>query len=312
MPDKTTCQLPLDDNTLFILLALKYDKRIEIYGLNSVYDGLVNYDETLFKPDTRCVDIKKIAQSAIKWIRSEFNINCHNKDDIIILECDATQELDNFLNDYFSEFRTYENYYHTETEHKNCFIQYVERTFGDLVGEWNKKFTYKMTPDKQYKMIQYIGYLFHKGILQPRNDGRPTFHFNQDGDTSAKVVELKFSDEYNLEKFKLNRKDKGMFYIFENDKNVYFAKLKFIPDLKSFGKLLHYCIENDTNEVTPELFRNIRKQAKKKYKQLSDERIGKYFARLNSNLQDFTGFTNKRFLYSPHKNGKWILDLKAE
>lgn len=312
MPAKTKKQFPLDDNTLFILLALKYDKRIEIDGLNSIYDYFVNYDETYFKQDTRRADINKIGKMAIKWICTNFDLKSQDEDGIITLECDDTTLLDSFLSNYFSEFKTYENYYHSESEHKNCFIQYVESTFGDLVGEWNKKFTYKMTPDKQYKMIQYIGYLFHKSILQPRNDGRPTFHFNQDGDTPAKVVELKFSDEYNLEKFKLNRKDKGMFYIFENDKNVYCAGREVQLDLESFVDLLHYCIENDINEVTPELFHNIRKQAKKKYRNLSDERVGKYFARLNSNLKDFTGFDNKKFLYCLHRNGQWILDLNAE
>lgn len=44
MPEQP--QYPIDDNTLFILLALRYQGKIEIDGLDSVYDDVVNYSYT--------------------------------------------------------------------------------------------------------------------------------------------------------------------------------------------------------------------------------------------------------------------------
>ena len=45
-------EYPIDDNTLFILLALRYQGFVELSGLDSIYDETVNYDYTLLRKST--------------------------------------------------------------------------------------------------------------------------------------------------------------------------------------------------------------------------------------------------------------------
>ena len=105
-------EYPIDDDTLFILLALRYDGELEIAGLDSVYDGLVNYDFTLLKPDNKRQNISDFAGKAIAWVRDKFEVSIEENDDILYLREPNAQKLKNFLDEYFTEFRIYKNYYH--------------------------------------------------------------------------------------------------------------------------------------------------------------------------------------------------------
>ena len=298
---------PIDDDTLFILLSLRYLNNINISVLPDIYKKRVNYDETFFKKDNNKLNIKEFTESVINWITKEFSVEWSN--DKTKIKGFNSDKLKNFLDTYFVKFRTYKNYYHSEAEHKDIFVKFISENYKDIIS-WEKSFLYRLTNDKQYKMVQYIGYLMHKGILDIAHP--QLFTFNNDIAGYEKVVNIKFVDGYDIKKFKRGRKDRGLFYIFTDDKKVYYDPTGRAIDIteNDLLALLRECIEQDLTEITPDTFRYVRKRLAKNKKELTDSRIVRYFSRLNNHLKDITGFFEHNFIYSPHRNGKWIVDLE--
>lgn len=301
-------EYPIDDDTLFILLALRYDGELEIAGLDSVYDGLVNYDCTLLKQDSKKGNTLDFAGKAIAWVRDEFEVSIEETDDILYLREPNAQKLKNFLDEYFTEFRIYKNYYHTLDEHKEVFVKFIEYKFQNIV-EYKKTFVYRITQDKQFKMVQYIGYLMSEGILEAAGEDK-YFSFNNDGNLYRKVIGLKFSAGYDIANFFHRRKYKGRFYILDDDTNVYLTETNtaldiFGPDLLP---LLRYCIDKDINNITIDIYSKVRQQVGKNKKILKPEQVRKYMYNLNEQLQDITN-VKKNFVYSQNRNGVWKLDL---
>lgn len=304
-------EYPIDDNTLFILLALRYQSFVELSGLDSIYDETVNYDYTLLRKSSIMECAKDLGKRAIEWIEQNFDAEIVEEEGRQLLLVNNAEKLRSYLYDYFAEFRTYKNYYHTLEEHKSIFVEFIKNKFQDIV-EWRKKFTYDFTPDTQYKMIQYIGYLMHHKILAEPDTGQEVFSFNNGERGYKKVIALKFVDGCNIKNFELGRKDRGIFYILSNDKNVYISstdKKLDIPSVEGLA-LLRKCVEKDLLEITVDTYRNVREEVGKNKKQISDNRIKKYLAMLNKDIQNITGLNEKQFIYSPHRNGIWVVDLE--
>ena len=298
---------PIDDNTLFILLALRSQGEIKKYDIEFVYDNTVNYDYTYLKHDNNREDSISIMHKGLAWIEKQFGLI--EKDDGAVLSVENPEKLKAFLYYYFSKFRTYKNYYHSELKHKEKFVEFIENNFEDIV-EWRKKFTYDFTPNVQYKMIQYIGYLIHNKILAMPDEDENVFMFNNGEQGYKKVVNMKFTNGYDIQKFKRGRKVRGMFYILSDDNNVYFTPTGVVLDITAVDSLalLRKCIAEDLYEITVDTFRKVRAKVGKNTKIISDERLGRYISMLNCNLQDITSL-KKDFFSNEHHNGVWVVDL---
>lgn len=307
-------EYPIDDNTLFILLALRYQGCIKRENIYYAYDKSVNYDYTYIKHNNNREAVTSIREKGVDWINNEFGlVEANNNGGEPILRVEKEEKLRDFLNEYFSEFRTYEDYYYSIDEHKKTLVDFIETNFaGRKNEELGKKFTYKFTPDEQYKMIQYIGYLIHLKIFAEPIDEREMFTFNNGEKGYKKAVRMRFADGYNIESFKRGRKNKGMFYIYtDGDTNIYYALTNAPIHLSSddMHAVLWKCIAENLNEITIKFFRAVRKELGKNTREISDYRIGKYFPKCNENLQDITGLNDREFIYNPHRDGVWIVDL---
>lgn len=240
-------EYPIDDNTLFILLALRYQGSIKRENINYAYDRFVNYDYTYLKHNNNRETVASIRQKGLDWITNEFDlVEADNNGGEPILRVENEEKLRDFLNEYFSDFRRYEDYYYSIDEHKKSLVKFIETNFaGRKNEELGKKFTYKFTPDEQYKMIQYIGYLIHLKIFAEPIDEREMFTFNNGERGYAKAIRMRFADGYNIESFKRGRKNKDMFYILSNDKNVYNAQTNVALDIHDTDllALLRECID---------------------------------------------------------------------
>ena len=301
-------EYPIDDDTLFILLALRYAGELEIAGLDSVYDGLVNYDFTLLKPDNKRQNIADFACRALSWLENEFDVSIAERDGVLYFRKHNVQKLKEFLDEYFIEFRIYKSYYRTLDEHKRFFVKFIDDNFQDIV-EYRKMFVYRFNADKQFKMVQYIGFLITNGVLECLGDNQ-YFLFNNDGDAYKKVIGLKFSANYDIDKFRYNRKDKGRFYILDGDTNVYLSETNSALDISGpdLLPLLRYCIANDIDYIDIEVYSKVRQLEGKNKKLLKPEQVRKYMYKLNEQLRDITQ-AKKDFVYSRNRSGVWVLDL---
>lgn len=300
-------EYPIDDDTLFILLALRYDGELEIAGLDSVYDGLVNYDCTLLKQDSKKGNTLDFAGKAIAWVRDEFEVSIEETDDILYLREPNAQKLKNFLDEYFTEFRIYKNYYHTLDEHKDVFVKVIEDNFQDIV-EWRKKFTFDITTNMQYKMIQYIGYLMHNKILATPDCEQHIFCFNNGMSGYKKVVGMKFCEGYDIEKFKRERKVRDIFYIFtDEDKDIYnISDNQPICIRHGLKAILYKCIDEDLKYITRKTYWELQDAGAVKNAKghLSEKRVKDYIESLNMDLRARFG---RNFFVNEQRNGKWVL-----
>jgi len=309
MPE--TPQLPIDDNTLFILLALDYQGRLEIDGLDSVYDSFVNYDMTRIKPNTSRMTVAEIANKGLEWVIDKFNIHSKKiEDNKIILSTVENEYLKIFLNQYLKKFNTHENYYHSEEMHKTQFCNFVKSDY-ECAKKFEKVFPYKISQNKQYKMIEYIGYLMRDGILST-NHYEPIFGFNNDGDYYRKVIQFKFTEEFNIDKFiKQGRKyQKGIFYTYETDANIYFKNMddqQVVEIRKGLLTLVRKCIIENLDSITVKSFREVHQG-----KDLSDNKIRGYYDELNSALKNVTGELSHEFIKNQSRSGLWKIHFDLE
>lgn len=298
-------EYPIDDNTLFVLLTLRYQGCIKRENIDCAYDNKsVNYDYTYLKQNNNREDVTSISQKGLDWINNEFDlVEADNNGDETILRVENEEKLRDFLNEYFSEFRTYEDYYYSIDEHKKSLVKFIETNFaGRKNEELGKKFTYKFTPDEQYKMIQYIGYLLHHNIFAEPIGEREMFTFNNGERGYAKAIRMRFADGYNIESFKRGQKKKGMFYIYtDGDTNVYYKEdnqpICIRPGLKA---ILYKCINEDLKYITRKTYLELQDTGKVNNSKghLSNKRIKDYFEDLNKDLRskfqrDFLGKTNR-------------------
>lgn len=297
-------EYPIDDNTLFILLALRYQGSIKREDIHYFYDSSINYDYTYLKRNNNREGLLSIMQKGLEWINSEFRfIDDIGKAEEPILRIEKKSKLEIFLYYYFLKFRTYEDYYHSIEEHKKVLVKFIEANFQDKKKEeLGKKFTYKFTPDTQYKMIQYIGYLIHHGIFAEPYDEREMFAFNNGECGYKKVIRMRFADGCNIESFKRDKKVRGIFYIYtDGDTNVYYKEdnqpICIRPGLKA---ILYKCIDEDLGYITRKTYFELQDAGKVRNSKghLSNKRIKDYIEALNTDLRskfqrDFFGKTNR-------------------
>lgn len=300
---------PIDDNTLFILLALHYQGCIKRENINYVYDRLVNYDYTYLKHNNNREAVTSIRQKGFAWITNEFGlVEADDKDGEPILQIKNKEKLELFLYYYFSEFRTYEDYYYSIDEHKKTLVDFIETNFaGRKNEELGKKFTYKFTPDEQYKMIQYIGYLIHHNIFAEPIGEREMFTFNNGEKGYKKAVRMRFADGYDIEKFKRGRKERGIFYIFtDGDINVYCKNNNQPLDIrKALMAIMYKCIDENLTYITRQTYRDLQAAGKaNKNDNLSEKRVKDYYDELNSALKNIA---DKIYFDGTSRKDKWIL-----
>lgn len=303
---------PIDDNTLFILLALRYQGCIKRENIDCAYDNKsVNYDYTYLKHNNYREAVTSIREKGFDWITNEFGlVEADDKDGEPILQIKNKEKLEIFLYYYFLDFRIYKDYYYSIDEHKKSLVKFIETNFaGRKNEELGKKFTYKFTPDEQYKMIQYIGYLIYHNIFAEPIGEREMFTFNNGELGYAKAIRMRFADGYNIESFKRERKDRDIFYIFtDGDTNVYCKNNHKPLDIrKSLVAIMYKCIDENLTYITRQTYRDLQAAGKaNKNDNLSEKRIKDYYDELNSALKNIA---DKIYFDGTSRKDKWILNF---
>lgn len=308
MPE--TLQLPIDDNTLFILLALRSQGEIKIGGWDSIYDDYTNYDETIIDPECENLSSEEKAIVLSDFLNKEFDIIPGAQDNNkVILRASENSKLEQYLEKYLGEFTQYNNYYYPEETHRKRFYDFIKKKFPIVLEFEDKYFTYKLKPivdEEKYKMIEYIAILIQRGFLCADSN---TFRFNNEKGKRKKVIKLKSSSKEKIfelfkdfiEKENNNELidqvkqttplcESANFILYTNKKNNVFCKSKneFFTLRESSFTLLKYCIENekdfiDVKEYTDKVNLNIEKKHAKKH-----------FPLLNKDLGEIKVFKNKR------------------
>lgn len=227
--------LPIDDNTLFILLALRYceNKTLELNGgLDAIYDWDVNYNNTLVETLAVGDDVTDYANAALKWIENTFSATSNNEPNKLTIILEDKTVLINYLQEYLKVFHTDKYLYFNEERHKRQLFNFIVADNPDFVKDFNihigKYFTYKYLPEnnpEKYKMIEYIGYLINKGILFACNE---TFECKyQETGEWKKSIRLRFIDEKNDLEFLKE-------FLDEHEQQMIQEKLdREIPDIES-------------------------------------------------------------------------------
>lgn len=318
---------PIDDNTLFILLALRYQGEIKIMGWESLYDNNVNYDETIINPEISVLSTEEKGERLLKFIQKEFEIYPGELEgNTIILKAPDNSKVESYLKKYLSEFTQFKNYYYTEERHKNRLYHFIKEKFSEVLEFSDKYFTYKFLPDddkEKYKMIEYIGALINKGLLQTGDD---TFTFNVKENALKKVIKLKSVDRIKIAKLfyscateedrKLFRKILGIETI--KKEGEYFTlfmgnKISLNSDIMNpmdidprYEKVFLFCLEYEQSTFSAEDY--IAYHEEKYNEKVLASTVKKYFPETNNKIKakldfPFDIITNLR------KN-KWLIKLK--
>lgn len=305
--------LPLDDDTLFILLAMRYQGQIYIQGLDSVYDGRVNYDYTLIKPDRKRETPTEFSEKALNWIVSTFEVQDNVKTKDFTIRTFNNQKLKTFLDDYFKDFKTYQQFYMSEDAHKHVMFNFFEKCIEQGISTGRKIFIDRIVDDKQFKIIQYIGFLIQTGILR-----NVLFIFDNDGFTYKKAIDITFPTKEQINEFKEwgIRKARNDFYIWSNKPDVVYHlnNERNVRDLGIPARLcvvLYEIIDKNLTEITVELYRELIEAGRipvvHPNKSISDRTIGKYFNKLNNYLKDIAGISEA--VTNKHRGSFWEINL---
>lgn len=163
---KSEPKLPLDDNTLFILLALRYKDTLDLKGSAlSVYDWNVNYNGTVLEHLSSGNSLDNFATTALTYLENEFGIVA---DDNKVLMVEDTSRITEFLDSYLNTFSLDNTLYVDEKKHKECLYNFIKEREPDVFKFQGKYFTYKLLPKndiEKYNMIHYLGHLITNGTL---------------------------------------------------------------------------------------------------------------------------------------------------
>lgn len=288
---------PIDDNTLFILLALRYQGHIEIDGLDSVYDWNVNYDETVITQDCGAQDNLNYGELGLAWICKAFNIKPKRCGKRITLKIENEKPLEKFLTNYLSAFTQYKHYYYSEDKHKKRLYDFIKSKNEEILEHDDKYFSDKFLPDvdkEKYKMIEYVGTLFHSGILCSANE---PFSFNKENNLFKKVIRLKFPSKIIAGEFFLNyleaekrievlealKKERPIcesnkFKLYDNKVDNVLYKERSYHLKPALFKLIEFCVKNKKKEITIKDYKeNINAH-------IEDASVEKYFSEFNDKL----------------------------
>jgi len=328
----------VDDNTLFLLMALKYQDKIEIEDLHSVYTNDTNYDETIIKPNREKLNLDNFAEKAIKWIDREFGLTYErpqNNDcgEIIILSIDDKTKLDTFLKDYLSKFVDFDGYYDEEAKHKKLLYNFIKKE-EPCVFEYNDKvFTYKLLKGEnralKYKMLEYIFYLMEKKILSTEWDC-DMFLFNTDEDGELKKsIRLKFHEysaaqffyeyfdkkekEQVRKKFSVGKlvKEGGYLSLYEGSNVCLNSNIqnKVHIDPK-YGKVLLYCLTLEGTELKTSPKKYVEYYKKTYGVDLTEYAAKQYLSSTSKMIKNSLGLNFDIIKFIPNSGEEWVIKLK--
>lgn len=197
---------PIDDNTLFILLALRQNKQIEIPNVQAVYDFEVNYDNTAIVEGRKYPqNIDEIAAAGIDFVVDNYGVaKAELEDGTIILTVQNTQHIADYLSEYLQDFPHDTRYYYDEARHRKQLHEFIKSKV-QIINDFSEKyFTYKLLPEsdkEKYKMIEYIAWLIEQGFILSDNN---TFCFDHEGEDLKKVIFLQFASVLKAKELFLN------------------------------------------------------------------------------------------------------------
>ncbi len=324
----------IDDNSLFILLTLKYQGEIYIKGIQTVYDYETNYDDTVATPSYKnpfgsLPDIQDFSKTAINWMTEHAGAVFLKFNDTFSLGVHDRDELENLLNDYLSEF-TASEYYHSKEAHRRAFYEFIKTTKQDLLKFKGKYFTYCFTQGQQYKnkykMIEYIAYLMQEGFLEPY--GNIPFDFNNDGKEGLKkVIGIAFVENKALELFEdLLREDKQKIYteqytnnppllskgVFELRGNIVGCtatgeELSLTGGYGRYLKIVEHCLSKEITSISVDDYK--KKFYKKRLEEFKPRTARDYFGQINRLFKDKLKI-DFDFLENSGRDGEWEIYTK--
>lgn len=329
--------LSLDDNTLFILLALEYSDNNQMTikgGLQAVYTPNVNYHNTLIKTLSKSDNINEYAAAGLAWIEKTFDIITETNDEELTLQLRDKNKLKDYLQTYLKDFTIDRTFYFTEKQHRDLFYKFIQinagvdgnATIDDIINYEGKHFTYKILKDEEsqlkYKMFHYIGYLINKKTLcaQPNSfeceypdidkKYKPSIRLKFTSTDKAKELFLDKLDETTRREYLHQQKatipiaQSSKWQIFDllHD-NIYHIPTKTKFTLKeSFTDLLKWAIEKGNGEVvTSDDYLRFRNNKKEKGKKIKLQTVKGYISELNGVCEEKVG--DERGILIAHNTG---------
>lgn len=320
-------QYPIDDNTLFILLALRYQGEIEIDGLGSVYDYEVNYDETVINPSGKNLSLEELGARGIKWICENFKVDFDDAEkNTYKFKVESKDELAEFLDEYLSKFPHNKTYYYSEEKHAKNLYNFIKEKESCVLEHKDKYFTYKLLPKddiEKYKMIEYIGKLLNDEYLISDNE---TFRFNNENGVRKKAIYLAFKSKQDIvelffnfateedRKIMLKELELGnvklsgeFFTLYEGNRIALNSRITDTVKLpRRYAKIFLYCLETDKEDFTAD---DYVKYHYKTYKEIVlPNNVSQYFPETNKKIR--TGLDLKFDVIRSCGTKEWKIQLK--
>lgn len=317
MPDITR---PIDDNTLFILLALRQNGYIEIPSIISVYDWNVNYDDTQVIFDDTPKTLEEIGAAGVEFIVDNFGVVKEEQEQKVILSAPITTQISGFLSEYLKDFSHNSMFYYDEKKHCNRLYEFIKYEEPDVLNFEGKYFTYKLLPKKnreKFKMIEYLAHLIEKGYLIADDK---TFEFYTEQGIQRKSIRLKFESQEKVGLLFLNKFNeieqkrilqdlKNKKPVIESEKwaiysnRIIYKPFNLIGDLPNrYLNLLKYCIKKGNSKIF-----NSRAYANEIG--ISEQAVRGYCSEIHKEIQKSFNSDRKIVLLKSIGSGQWEIDV---
>lgn len=320
----------IDDNTLFVLLALCQNNKVTIPNLITLYDYNTNYDYTVIKPNNKQIRHIDLANAGIDYITENFGVVKSENEKQIILHLENTEHLKEYLNKYLETFPHDKLIYYDETKHLDLLYSFIKNEAPEILEIDSKQelafegkyFTYKYLPEKnkeKYKMIEFLALLVKRGFLQADNN---TYEFWNEAGKPLKTIRVKFITKLKMQELflKYYQQEKQSIIIKKLENNepicqsahwiIYEKDVIYIPEpsepqykivgslTKRYKNLLIFCIKKGNNRyITPD-----------DYNCVYAETAKKYFSELHADIKRHFG-QKVKVLYWTETKKKWKISV---
>lgn len=316
MPDVTK---PIDDNTLFILLALSKTGYIKISDITAIYDWNVNYENTAIITDSVSNDIQEIGNAGIDYVVDNYGVAKEENAGQIVLRVAHKEHITNFLAEYLKHFPHDTVFYYSEEKHRNRLYEFIKSEEPDVCKFEGKYFTYKFLPKnnrEKYKMIEYLAVLIAKGFLIADDY---TFEFYTENGTKEKSIRLKFASKLKLEELFIDKfneeKRQEILKELRNQKPemeskkwiiykdyIVYKPLRITGKMTNrYKKLLKYCIRENLEQITACEYAA--------YNKCTEQTAKGYFADIHRDIQKGLKTDNIKIFTPSGEEGKWRVDI---
>ena len=303
----------IDDNTLFILLAVRYQGSFYIPNVRAFYDDDTNYKDTIATVVCNSSDIQDIVKWALKWMEKNAEVEVMRVGETVTITSKAPQKLKERLYDYLSEFTVSGDYFDKNIHKKALydFINTIESNISQFKGRFSTdSFSQNQQHRNRYKMVEYIAWLIQEEFLELYDDepfgSVDGFSLNDGKEGLKKLIQIRFlenkADDLFVDYYEEAKRqhvlreleqrgfqESPAFKLFKNRKVIYkgLSEKEDILDRRLY-QLFEYCMKEDVASISLKDYRE-----KVNGEVMEDNSIRKLFSRLNKVLEDKLGINFK-------------------